>query len=84
MTFSIELQPHEVEIIETALISLGGKYNAKAKETDNLSAKLWKAKADQVFHMVCNLPSIANKECCDEIAAHNIEVSKIAWGDWLA
>lgn len=81
MTFS--LQPHEVDMIETALIALGGKYNDKAKNADTMEAKLYRAKADQVFGLVCKLPSTATEECCAEIAANTVELSKIAWGNWF-
>lgn len=79
MTFSIELQPHEVDRIETALIMLGGHYNRLAKEKGEgtLGGKLYRAKSDEVFKMVCNLPKTT--EYVDEIARHEVELSEAAW-----
>lgn len=81
MTFSIELQPHEVDTIMTALIALGGHYNDKAKVSGVTANQLYRAKADDVFKMVCKLPRVDSPECCSDIAAHEIEVSKAAWGE---
>ena len=84
MTFSMEFKPHEVDTIVTALIALGAHFNEKAKAADAIGSKLYRAKADEVFKMVCNMPRLDNEECCSEIASHQVEVSKAAWGDWFA
>lgn len=86
MTFSIELQPHEVDMIMTALCALGGKYNAEAKK-DSESGKvdgfrLNRANADEVFGLVCKLPDLT--PYCDEIAKHTVEVAMKAWPGFLS
>lgn len=86
MTFSIELQPHEVDMLMTALCMLGGKYNAEAKKDSEsgkvTSHQLNRAKADEVFGLVCKLPDLT--PYCDEIAKHTVEVATKAWPGFLS
>ena len=86
MGLKVEFQAHEIDEISYALTRLGGHYNRLAKEDlENgqvSSAQLNRVKADEVFRIVANLPSVT--DYADEIASHEVELAMKAWPGFLS
>lgn len=86
MTVTMEFTPRQIEVINHALIMLGGRMNDKAKKAQDNGEKfisfLHKMEADEAFDLACDLPEVRESDEDHRVRTNKINEDFLKFGQF--